>query len=127
MGAVRRDEDGRETSSEEAGDSTTASPLNPLERNRRSDSNRRSSIVTRVLQYVVGLIKRFLSKIWGFLFNHRYHLDDIIMIIRPFIYVYSVMKYGRKSYTPIKISLALDIISILVTLSRLIQAASPQK
>lgn len=120
MGAVRRDEDGRETSSEEAGDSTTASPLNPLERNRRSDSNSRRSIVTRVLQYVVGLIKRFLNKIWGFLFNHRYHLDDIIMIIRPFIYVYSVMKYGRKSYTPIKISLALDIISILVTLSRLI-------
>jgi hypothetical protein len=46
------------------------------------------------------------------------------MIIRPFVYVYSVMKYGRRSYTPIKIAAVIDLISIFITMIRLIRASS---
>ena len=59
----------------------------------------------------------------GFLFNHRYHLDDIIAIIRPFLYVYAIVRCGTKSYTPIKLSLLLDVVSTLVSISRLVQSA----
>lgn len=81
-------------------------------------------------QFIILLVKyvrRVFEKVWGFLFNHKYHLDDILMIIRPFIYVYSIMKCGRKSYTPIKISLAMDLISIIVSLNRLIKASKTNR
>ena len=85
----------------------------------------RPNLLTEFLLKLVGFVRHLLKKIVNFLFNHRYHLDDIISIVRPFIYVYSVMKCGNRSYTPIKLSLALDVISILVSFSRLIQAAEP--
>lgn len=40
----------------------------------------------------------------------RYALDEVIAIVRPVVYVWAVMKYGRKSYTPIKLSAVLDIL-----------------
>lgn len=53
------------------------------------------------------------------IFNNRYNLDDVLYILRPFIYVYCVMKLGKKSYTPIKVALVLDILSIVVSTIRL--------
>ena len=83
--------------------------------------------IKKALQTVVSSLRLFFKHIFGFIFSHRYHLDDIINIFRPFIYVYLVMKHGRKSYTPIRISFILDVISILITFSRLIQASNPEQ
>ena len=71
----------------------------------------------------MAFVSQLLKKVAGFLFNHRYHLDDIIAIIRPFIYVYAIVRCGNKSYTPVKISFLLDIVATLVSLSRLVQSA----
>jgi VanZ family protein len=68
------------------------------------------NIIMRLVTKLVDFVGRLLKKIASFLFSNRYHLDDIIMIVRPFIFVYSVMQYGHKSFTPVKISLILDFI-----------------
>ena len=39
----------------------------------------------------------------------EWSLDEVLSIIRPAIYVWAVIKFGRKSYTPIKIAAILDI------------------
>jgi len=49
----------------------------------------------------------------------RYSLDELITIIRPVVYVYAVMKLGRKSFAPLKISLVLDIAQIVIGVTRL--------
>jgi mannose/fructose/N-acetylgalactosamine-specific phosphotransferase system component IID len=49
----------------------------------------------------------------------RYSLDELIAIIRPVVYVYAVMKLGRKSFAPLKISLVLDIAQIVIGVTRL--------
>jgi len=49
----------------------------------------------------------------------RYSLDEIIAIVRPVIYVYSVMRLGRKSFAPLKISLVLDVVQIVIGVTRL--------
>ena len=76
------------------------------------------SPLMKVFQYLLELVRKGLRFVGKMLFNHRYHLDDIITIVRPFIYIYSIIRCGSKSYTPIRISLILDIISILVSFSR---------
>jgi hypothetical protein len=54
--------------------------------------------IRKALQTIVSTLRAFFKHLFGFIFNHRYHLDDVINIFRPFIYVYLVMKHGRKSY-----------------------------
>jgi mannose/fructose/N-acetylgalactosamine-specific phosphotransferase system component IID len=76
------------------------------------------------LTKLVAFVRKTLQGVINFLFSNRYHLDDIIVIVRPFIFVYCVMQYGHKSYTPIKISFVLDMISILLSFSRLVQSAN---
>lgn len=49
----------------------------------------------------------------------KYSLDEILAIIRPVLYVWSVMRFGRKSWTPIKISLVLDLVQIVIGVTRL--------
>ena len=44
------------------------------------------------------------------LINRHHAIDELLNIVRPFIYVYSVVKFGRKSFKPIKISLLIDVI-----------------
>ena len=53
----------------------------------------------------------------------KYSLDELIAIIRPVVYVYSVMKFSRKSYTPIKICLVLDVVQIVIGMVRLNRSA----
>ena len=69
---------------------------------------------------MTSLIKKLSSMI----VNNKYHLDDILYILRPFVYVYSVMKYGKKSYKPIKIAFIIDAVSILLSLNRLRKSMS---
>lgn len=52
----------------------------------------------------------------------RYALDEVIAIVRPVVYVWAVMKYGRKSYTPIKLSAVLDILQIVIGVTRLFRS-----
>jgi mannose/fructose/N-acetylgalactosamine-specific phosphotransferase system component IID len=40
-------------------------------------------------------------------------------MFRPVVYVYCMMKYDRKSYTPVKATLVMDFISIIGSLYRL--------
>jgi mannose/fructose/N-acetylgalactosamine-specific phosphotransferase system component IID len=49
----------------------------------------------------------------------KYSLDEIVSIVRPVIYVWCVMKFGRKSWTPIKISAILDLVQIVIGITRL--------
>ena len=43
------------------------------------------------------------------LLNSKFSIDELINIVRPVLYVYCVMRFGRRSFKPIKISLVLDI------------------
>jgi hypothetical protein len=69
-----------------------------------------ANLLKSVLDFVHNTIKRLANM----LVNHRYHWDDLLFIVRPFVYVYSVMMYGRKSYIPIKISFAIDLVIIVL-------------
>lgn len=40
----------------------------------------------------------------------KYSLDELIAIVRPLIYVWCVLRFGRKSYFPVKVSFALDLV-----------------
>jgi len=64
-------------------------------------------------------ISRLLKGIFRLLLNNKYQIDELIHIARPVIYVYSVLKYGKNSYRPLKISLALDLVQTLFSLLRL--------
>lgn len=97
--------------------------MEPLEGPARREA---SPGLIRILQKIVAWVRSLLGKVGKFLFNHRYHIDDIIAIVRPLVYLYAVAKYGSKSWAPIKISLVLDVIQILVSLSRLVQAGTPR-
>ena len=62
-----------------------------------------------------------IQKLQSLIINHRYHIDDILAIIRPFVYTYAVLKCGRRSYQPLKIALALDSVMLLTTMARLVR------
>jgi Peroxisomal membrane protein (Pex16) len=40
----------------------------------------------------------------------KFCIDEIITIVRPVVYLIAIMKFGRESYLPIKISFVLDIV-----------------
>ena len=87
------------------------------------EEEKEKNILQSLVHFVSNLIKNFANLV----VNNRYSLDDILHIIRPFIYVYSVMKFGRRSYKPIKIALAIDMVSIFVSMTRLIRSGSGKK
>lgn len=49
------------------------------------------SPIWKLLTKLVAFVRKALQSIINFLFSSRYHLDDIIVIVRPFIFVYCVM------------------------------------
>lgn len=53
----------------------------------------------------------------------KYSLDEIVAIVRPVIYVWCVVRFGRKSWLPIKICLLLDLIQIMIGVTRLSRSA----
>ena len=55
------------------------------------------------------LIKEVIRSIGNLLLNSKFSIDELINIVRPLLYVYCVMRFGRRSFKPIKISLVLDI------------------
>lgn len=63
------------------------------------------------------VLNRLLKTIAGIAFN-----SDILHIIRPFVYIFLVMKHGKKSWIPIQISLAMDLLIIFLVFLKLIGA-----
>ena len=103
----------------------SSSEAEMFDNNEELELQERGTLKT-IIYGIFEMARKLIKSFFGLLFNHRYHIDDIINIFRPFIFVYLVMKHGRKSYEPIKISLLLDMISILISFSRLIQASNPE-
>ena len=58
---------------------------------------------------------KLIKKLLNLLLN-----PDILNIISPFIYVYLVIKYGKKSWTPVQVSLAIDAFTAFLVGLRLI-------
>ena len=50
-----------------------------------------------------------------------------MQILRPLIYVFLLVKYGRKSYTPVKVAFCVDIVSILFSIYRFKKASNVSK
>ena len=53
--------------------------------------------------YFIKMIRKIFNRFFGIIFD-----SEILHIIRPFIYVYLVMKHGKKSWIPLQVSFALD-------------------
>lgn len=45
--------------------------------------------------------------------------SDVLEILRPLVYVFLVMRHGKKSWIPIQVSLAIDIFSTCLVLIKL--------
>lgn len=65
------------------------------------------------------LFKDLLKFIGNMLLNSRFSIDELINIARPVIYLYSILRFGRRSFKPLKISLALDLVQIIFSCLRL--------
>jgi len=59
---------------------------------------------------IFQLFKNILKFLGNILLNSRFSIDELISIARPVIYVYSVLRFGRRSYRPLKVSLFLDMV-----------------
>ena len=59
--------------------------------------------------------------------NSKFSIDELINIARPVIYVWSILKFGRRSYKPLKISFALDVIQIFFSLIRIWRSNKEKK
>lgn len=71
----------------------------------RSAVERFKALVTGFL----GLVRKIFSRVFGVLLD-----SEILHIIRPFVYVYLIMKHGKKSWVPLQVSLAMDALTIFL-------------
>jgi len=75
----------------------------------------RNGIVTKFTKFIRKIINMIVE-----MFNFpAFHLDDFLFFVRPCVYVFSVMNHGRKSYAPIKIALAMDLVAVMCAVRRL--------
>jgi hypothetical protein len=75
------------------------------------------STIKDQIKFALLLLKAIIKKFFKIVFN-----SDILHIIRPVVYVYLVMKHGKKSWVPIKVSLAMDLLIIFLVFLKLIGA-----
>jgi len=68
---------------------------------------------------LIALFKNILKFFGNLLLNSRFSIDEVINICRPVIYIYSVIRFGRRSYRPLKISLLMDLAQIIFSCLRL--------
>ena len=68
---------------------------------------------------IFQLFKDLLKFIGNILLNSKFSIDELINIARPVIYLYSILRFGRRSFRPLKISLMLDIVQIIFSCLRL--------
>ena len=79
-------------------------------------------VETRVMKdrlvALLNLARDILTKLLnGIVFN-----SEILHILRPFVYVFLVMQHGKKSWVPVQVSLAIDILIIFLVFLKLIGA-----
>ena len=60
-------------------------------------------------------IKRLFGKLFGLVLD-----SEILHILRPFVYVFLVMKRGRGSWVPFTVSLAMDLVIIFLVFLKLV-------
>jgi len=65
------------------------------------------------------LFKELFKFFGNLLLNSRFSIDELINIARPAIYLYSILRYGRRSFKPLKISIVLDLVQILFSCLRM--------
>ena len=65
------------------------------------------------------MIKSIFRFFGNMLLNNRFSIDELINIARPVIYLYAIIKCGRRSFRPLKISLILDVLQIFFSCLRL--------
>jgi len=46
--------------------------------------------------------------------SRKFKISEIILILRPFLYMYYLLKYGTKSYKPFLLSLAIEVFGIFI-------------
>ena len=68
----------------------------------------------KVLYYLQRL-KRFFAKVFGLVLD-----SEILHIIRPFVYVFLVMRHGRGSWVPFNVSLGIDLLIIFLVFLKLV-------
>ena len=73
------------------------------------------------------LIKELFKLFGNLLLNSRFCIDELINIARPVIYLYSILRFGRRSFKPLKISLTLDIVQIFFSCLRLLRSNREKK
>ena len=66
-----------------------------------------------------AFVKELFKLVGNMLLNSKFSIDELINIVRPVIYLYAILRFGRRSFKPIKISLALDIVQVIFSLLRL--------
>jgi len=70
----------------------------------------------------MGIVKYLFKLLTNFLIASKISIDEVISIVRPVVYVWSIIQYGRKSYRPLKISFAFDLVQIIMGLMRLVRS-----
>ena len=96
-----------------------ADKIGGMKKQRSEDSNVQNGSKEKPSRGLFQLFKDLLKFIGNLLLNSRFSIDELINIARPVIYIYSILRCGRKSYRPLKISLMLDIIQIIFSCLRL--------
>lgn len=71
----------------------------------------------------MGVVKYLFKLLTKFLIASKISVDEVINIVRPVVYVWSIIKYGRKSYRPLKISFVLDLVQITMGVMRLVRSS----
>ena len=67
----------------------------------------------------MGFFKDILKFFGNLLLNSRFSIDELINIVRPVVYLYAILRFGRKSFRPLKISLVMDLVQIFFSCLRL--------
>ena len=73
------------------------------------------------------MVREVLKSIGNLLLNSKFSIDELINIVRPVLYVYCVIKFGRRSFKPIKISFVLDVVQAFFSMLRLRRSHKERK
>lgn len=72
-------------------------------------------------------IKSLFRWLGSMLLNKSFSFDELLAIFRPVVYIYSVLKFGRRSYKPIQISILFDVCQLVISAIRLWRSKEGQE
>lgn len=79
------------------------------------DPSKNRSLITRLCSFCIKKVK-FAKKIIG---SRKFKISEIMLILRPVIYMYLFLKFGNRSYIPIAASLLIEIFGIFIGMQKL--------